>query len=114
MNVHELAESRNWALIMDKLPGDNGGWDAVSGRVALTHELERFLDTLEATSKAHQWPGLPPSCRYRFATSRCGYLTRLCKLSGFVDLAHLVTLLVSPGLMFAGIAGGSGGKAFCS
>ncbi|KZV59837.1 hypothetical protein PENSPDRAFT_694807 [Peniophora sp. CONT] len=30
VNVHELAESRNWALIMDKLPGDNGGWDADS------------------------------------------------------------------------------------
>lgn len=94
MNTHELKENRNWALVMNKLPEEAGGWESTSSRDTLSRDFERFLYTVQAVNQKGLWPGVPPSCRYRFATSRCGYLTRICPVAGMPDLAHLITLLV--------------------
>ncbi|VDC03840.1 unnamed protein product, partial [Peniophora sp. CBMAI 1063] len=96
INVHELKESRQWAVIMDAIPDNSGTWDTVLGRQVLSDDFEHFYEAVRVLNTRTRWPGTPPSCRYRFATSRCGYITRIFSVEGVVDLAHLITLMPAP------------------
>ncbi|KZV59728.1 hypothetical protein PENSPDRAFT_694891 [Peniophora sp. CONT] len=90
VNTHELEDSATWDLIRDDVPGASAPVYAVSGRDTLSDEFKTFYLNLDVLLRK-AWPGIPPSCRYRQAYSRCGYITRICQAKGMADLAHYVT-----------------------
>ena len=95
VNRHTVPASPMWDLIMNMLPEDTGGWDAVAGRQALSEAIEDFLTVIKATRAKFKWPGEAPSEKYSRSYSRSGYLTRNCPVTGLKELAYLVTMLVS-------------------
>lgn len=60
---------------------------------ALSDIVNTFTIQLEVLQQ-RAWPGTAPSCRYRHASSRSGFLTRVCQAPLMLELTHLVTLLV--------------------
>ncbi|VDC00385.1 unnamed protein product [Peniophora sp. CBMAI 1063] len=92
INRHELAESEAWCIVSGELSGASGLLDFTSGRDALSDAFNAFLTELHILNRK-AWPGVAPSCRYRFAHSRSGYITRICQARGMADLVHLVSYM---------------------
>ncbi|KZV60284.1 hypothetical protein PENSPDRAFT_694392 [Peniophora sp. CONT] len=87
--VMAVRECAAWELIRDGAPGASGPVFELSNRDTLSGDFKAFFLHLEAL-QTKAWPGIAPSCRYRKAYSRSGYITRICQAKGMADLVNLV------------------------